>query len=181
MRAPKIRIQAAQPPPLATRKQAIQLLGGTCTTMSASCCCCCRSVLLLLWQRKPAPAKRGTGYQKGGASRNFRPAGRQRVTQTCQSFIFWPRGWGLSMSNYPTCTHESSWFYNLRQLWTRLFESSCFHGEALTVALAVASLQRALHRTKNVEISITFGDPYQKRLRKPWKFLFFFFSPRPLC
>ena len=31
-----------------------------------------------------------------------------RVVRTCQSCIFWPRGWGLSMSNYPTCSNESS-------------------------------------------------------------------------
>ena len=74
--APKKRIQTAQPPPPATRQQATQLLDETCTSMSASRCCCCRSVLLLLLgQREPAPAKRGTGHQKGGASRNFRPAG----------------------------------------------------------------------------------------------------------
>ena len=35
-----------------------------------------------------------------------------------------------------------------------MFESTCFHREALTVALAVASVQRALHGTKNVENEI---------------------------
>ena len=29
-------------------------------------------------------------------------------------------------------------------------------------------------RNKNVEVSITFSDPYQKCLREPWKFTFFF-------
>ena len=91
--------------------------------------------------------------------------------------VFWPRGWGLSMSNYPTL------FQPIELILTpsiRLFESSCFHGEALTVALAlaVASLQRALHGTKKkVEFSITFSDPHQKCLREPWKFLFFFLFP----
>ena len=33
-----------------------------------SCCCCC-SVSLSLWQRERPPAKRGTGYRKGVASR----------------------------------------------------------------------------------------------------------------
>ena len=64
------------PPPRLppTRQQATQLMGGICTSMSARCCCCFRSVLFLLWQREPAPAKRHTGYQKGVASRIFRPA-----------------------------------------------------------------------------------------------------------
>ena len=30
------------------------------------------------------------------------------MVRTCQSCIFWPRGWGLSMSNYLTCSNESS-------------------------------------------------------------------------
>ena len=33
--------------------------------------------------------------------------------------------------------------------------------------------------TKTVEILIAFSDPYQKCLRKTWKFLFRFFFPRP--
>ena len=33
-----------------------------------------------------------------------------------------------------------------------------------------------MHGTKNVEISTTFIDPYQQRLRKRWNFFFFLFS-----
>ena len=62
------------------RQQGTKFLGGTCTSISASCCYCCRSVLLFSWLREPAPAKRGTCYQKGGASRSVRPAGRQGGT-----------------------------------------------------------------------------------------------------
>ena len=38
---------------------------------------------------RPAPARRGTGYLKGGGFLNFHPAG--SVVSTCQSRIFWPR------------------------------------------------------------------------------------------
>ena len=53
------------------------------------------------------------------------------------------------------------------------------HGDALTDALVMASLQKAPHASthRKVETSITFTDPYKKWLRKPWKFLFFFTMP----
>ena len=51
------------------------------------------------------------------------------------------------------------------------------------VVVVVATLQRALHvcmGQKKTGMLITFSDLYQKCLRKPWKFLLFFF-PRPPC
>ena len=86
-RSPRKSIQAPQPPQPATRQQATQLLGGTGTSMSDSVCCGCRSVLILLSQREPAPAKRGTVYQKGGASRNFHPADRQGGTSMSVMYL----------------------------------------------------------------------------------------------
>ena len=45
-----------------TRQETTHSWVGTSTSMPPSCCCVRRRVLLLLWQRQPAPAKRGTGY-----------------------------------------------------------------------------------------------------------------------
>ena len=47
------------------------------------------------------------------------------------------------------------------------------------VVVVVATLQRALHvcmGQKKTGMLITFSDLYQKCLRKPWKFLLFFFQ-----
>ena len=41
-------------------------------------------------KREPAPAKRGTGYQKGAASRNFRTAGRQGGTYMAVIYLVAP-------------------------------------------------------------------------------------------
>ena len=61
-----------------------------------------------------------------------------------------------------------------------LFEWVYYHGEALVVAVVVASLQRVLHGTTNVEISITFSDPHGKCLREIWQFIFLhIFFPEP--
>ena len=61
-----------------------------------------------------------------------------------------------------------------------MFESSCFHGEALTVALAVASLQRALHGTKKCRKFDNFQRPVSKMPSQTLEISFsFFFFPGP--
>ena len=56
-----------------------------------------------------------------------------------------------------------------------------YNGPGILLLLAVLVTRKTKFKhTSRGKISITFSDPYQKCLRKPWKFLFpFFFSPGP--
>ena len=74
-RAPKKRVQAAQPPPHPPHDskqynywvELVRVCRLAVVAAAAACCSYCD---------KENPPPRGTGSQKGGASRNFRPAGR---------------------------------------------------------------------------------------------------------
>ena len=59
-------------------------------------------VALIVKENAPPPDE-SRQFQKGGASFNFRPAGRKGGTYMSVMYL-WPRGWSLSMSNHPTCS-----------------------------------------------------------------------------
>ena len=67
---------------------------------AAACCSYCDK------ENPPPPNEARAIRREGRRAISAQLAG--RVVRTCQSCIFWPRGWGLSMSNYPTCSNESS-------------------------------------------------------------------------
>ena len=105
--APKKRIQAAQPPPPATRQQATQLLGVRVCRLAvvaaaAACCSYCDK------ENPPPPNEARAIRREGRRAISTQLAG--RVVRACQSCISRPRRWGLSMSNYLTCSNESSCF-----------------------------------------------------------------------
>ena len=107
-RAPKKRtcIQAAQQPPPATRQQhnywveLVRVCRLVVVAAAAVCCSYCDN------EDQPPPNEARAIRSEGRRAIPVRLAG--RVIHTCLSCIFWPRGWGLSMSKYPTCSHESS-------------------------------------------------------------------------
>ena len=99
--------------------------------------------------------------------------------------IFWPRG-GLIFgpsTNIPHAPRNRA-AYSSSDSSEKERSNESIHGEALTVSLVVASLQRSSPSwdKKREHKSKTLSDPYRKRLRKPWKFLitFVFLFSRPL-
>ena len=134
---------------------------------AAACCSYCDN------ENPPPPNEARAIRREGRRAISAQLAG--RVIRTCQSCIFWAGGWGLSMSIPLVPTNRVDF---------NTFDRSGHDCSNHPVFTARLSLQRSRWRRyrghftgqKNVEISITFSDPYQKCLRKPWKFLFVLFS-----
>ena len=104
----------------------------------------------------------------------------------CHGLHYWLMGAdpreGSGFQHFPSRFPLRVYLLRVPCFWFLYVWKGSYSGDG--VAVVVASLQRALHACmgqKNVEISITFSDPYQKCVRKPWKFIFLlFFSSRPL-
>ena len=67
---------------------------------AAACCSYCDN------ENPPPPNEARAIRREGRRAISAQLAG--RVVRTCQSCVFWPRGWGLSVSKYPTCSNEWS-------------------------------------------------------------------------
>ena len=67
-----------------------------------------RVALIVTTRTRPRQTRHGVSEGRG-VTQFPPPAGRQGGG-TCQSCIFSPRGWGVSMNKHPTCSNESSSF-----------------------------------------------------------------------